>query len=105
MQLTPSGKGATWMSARMLPACHLFKVNGREQILVVGGRVFNQQILSPTPTAVVIEIPPGPPVHSHEADYEKHCTAHLAEKTREAGHDPDAAGGPFLMTCSSAVKA
>ena len=85
------------MSARVAPACHLFRVNAREQILVAGGRVFDQKNLGATATAVVIEIPPGPPAHSFEEAYQERCVTHLMEKTREAGHKLVAGGGTFLM--------
>ena len=106
-QVTPSGKGATWMSARMSPACHFFKFDGREQILMIGGRVYDHQRLSPTPTALVIEIRPGPPVQSYEEVYEADCMAHLVTRTEEAGHEVrlDSTGGRFLVTCTSAEVA
>ena len=107
VQVTPAGKGATWMSARMSPACHFFKVDGCEQILVVGGRVFDQERLQATPTAVVIETLPGPPVHSFEEKYRVYCVAHMADKTTTAGHElaPALAGGPSLVSCTSADMA
>jgi hypothetical protein len=69
LQVTPTGEGALWMSARAGPACHLLKIDGKERIVAVGGQVACGKMTIPTDSAVVITL--SPPLSSSSSTSER----------------------------------
>jgi hypothetical protein len=68
LQVTVQRHGATWMSSRASPSCHVFNINGKEQLLAVGGYVVNVNFPQATATAVLFELSSSTPGQSFERE-------------------------------------
>ena len=88
LQVTPPWINAPWTVARASPACHHFAVNGKEQILNLGGgAAADKSTTVPIAMAVILELNACPPVHVYD-HARTGLQARLKQLSKGAFHPP-----------------